>query len=304
MDYSVVIPVYNSQGSLEELHARLEETLKKLTNDYEIIFVDDFSADESWKVLTQIKNANDSTVKILRFAKNYGQHNALLCGFRYCSGDRIFTIDDDLQHAPEDMMLLVERMDSSDADLVYGIGGDKHSVGRRVGSAMYKKGAKYIDGKYGQGSSYRLIDSKLINKVIGHKQHFIHVEELLHWHTECIELVQVRHFKRKSGKSGYTPFRIFKQVVNTSLNYSDWPLKVMVWGGAFFSFLSFMMGLYFIIKKIAFGVKIHGFTALIVAVFMSASLILLCLGIIGKYLSNIYVILNDKPAYSVKEAKL
>ncbi len=304
MDYSVVIPVYNSEGSLQELHRRLNETLRQLTSDFEIIFIDDFSQDNSWDVLKKIKSAHKDTIKIARFAKNYGQHNAILCGFRYSSGKRIVTIDDDLQQAPEDILLLVERMDNSNADLVYGIGGENHSAGRRIGSTMYKKSAKYLDGKYGQGSSYRLIDAKLMDKVISHRQHFVLIEELLHWHTECIELVTVKHYKRQSGKSGYTPLKIFRQIVNISVNYSNWPLKVMVWGGAFFSFVSFLLGMYFIIKKIAFGISTPGFTALIVAIFFSTSLLLLCFGIVGKYLSNIYVILNDKPAYSVKEAQL
>ncbi len=304
MKYSVVIPVYNSQNCLKELYERISTTLQKLTADYEVIFVDDFSSDKSWNVLKEIKDANSGQSKIVRFAKNYGQHNATLCGFRYATGDRIITMDDDLQQAPEDILLLVEKMDSTNADLIYGVGGKNHSLVRRVGSNLYKQGAKHIDGKYGEGSSFRLIDSSLLKKVVNHKMHFILIEELLFWHTECIEIVEVQHHPRRSGKSGYSPLKLFKFIVNISVNYSNWPLKFMTYGGAILSLVFFLLGLYFILKKLLLNVSVPGFTALIVAIFFSTGLLLLCFGIVGKYLNNIYIVLNDKPVYSVKEAYL
>ncbi len=304
MKYSVVIPVYNSQDSLEELYNRISETLSKVSDSFEVVFVDDFSNDASWDNLLKLKNTHLNNVKIIRFAKNYGQHNAVLCGLKYCKGDRIVTIDDDLQQAPEDILLLIDKMDNSNADLVYGVGGKHHSVARRMGSKLYKQGSKHIDGKYGEGSSFRLIERSLLEKVIGRKQHFVFIEELLFWHTEYIEVVKVNHYPRKSGKSGYSPFKLFKLVVNVSINYSNWPLKFMIYGGAVLSLISFLFGLYFILKKIILGVNVPGFTALIVAIFFSTSILLLCFGIVGKYLQNIYIVLNDKPAYSIKEALL
>jgi len=304
MKYSVVIPVYNSQDSLEELYTRIIETLKKVSDNLEVIFVDDFSSDHSWNILLKLKNTYPKNVKIIRFAKNYGQHNAVLCGLKYSKGDRIITIDDDLQQAPEDILLLINKMDNNNTDLVYGIGGKHHSLARRIGSKLYKQGSKHIDGKYGEGSSFRLIERSLLDKVISKKQHFVFIEELLFWHTEYIELVKVSHHPRKSGKSGYSPLKIFKIVVNVSINYSNWPLKFMIYGGAILSLISFLFGLYFIFKKVILGVSVPGFTALIVAIFFSTSILLLCFGIVGKYLQNIYIVLNDKPAYSIKEALL
>lgn len=306
MKYSVVIPVYNSQNSLNELFQRLKKTFESFESEttYEVIFVDDFSKDESWGVLKSLKKEHPEHLKIIRLAKNYGQHNAIFCGFRNSTGERIITIDDDLQQAPEDIVLLVNRMDDTDADLVYGVGGNKHSVSRKIGSDLYKKGSKYIDKKYGEGSSYRLLTSSLLKKVIAHKQHFIFIEELLFWYTEWIEVVKVQHHPRKSGKSGYSPLKIFRLVVKSSVNYSNWPLKFMIYGGGFLSLLFFLIGLYFIYKKIFIGVLVPGFTALIVAIFFSTSILLLCFGIVGKYLFNIYDILNDKPTYSIKEAFL
>lgn len=302
----MVIPVYNSEHTLEELFQRVKTFFENFDPQvsFELIFVDDFSKDGSWEVLKKLKKKNPHVVKIIRFAKNYGQHNALLCGLRHSSGNRAITMDDDLQHAPEDINLLIKTMEETNADLVYGIGGGKHSPTRRIGSKLYKKSSKYIDGKYGEGSSFRLMDSSLLKKISNHHQHFVFIEELLFWYTEDIELVPVGHYPRKFGKSGYSANKIFRQIVNISINYSNWPLKLMIYGGAVFSLISFLLGVYFILKKIIFDSVVPGFTALIVAIFFSTSLLLLCFGIVGKYLNNIYDVLNEKPAYSIKEVHL
>ena len=303
MEYSIVIPVYNSQDSLSKLYDRISETLKKLTQDFEVIFIDDFSTDNSWEKLMQLKKEH-SNVKLIRFSKNYGQHNATLCGFRYSAGDRVVTIDDDLEEDPADILLLIEKMNATNAELIYGIGDKNRSSAREIGSNLYKQSAKYVDGKQGNSSSFRLIESSLLEKIKNHKQHFIIIEELLFWYTEMIDYVVVNHSPRKHGKSGYSPLKIFKLITNTSLNYSNWPLKFMTYGGAVLSFVSFLLGLYFMYKKVFLNISVPGFTALIVAIFFSTSLLLLCFGIVGKYLNNIYIVLNNKPTYSIKEVVL
>lgn len=304
MDVSVVVPVFNSQGSLKELFEKLNYTLTQLNLSFEVVFVDDCSKDSSWDVLLELKESHSDLVKLIRFSRNFGQHNATLCGLRYAKGDVALTIDDDLQQAPEDIVLLLDRMKQTNADLVYGVGGEHHSTFRKVGSSLYKKTAKYIDGKYGDGSSFRLISRSLLEKVVQHTNHFVLLEELLFWYTQNIEIVPVQHFPKKSGKSGYSPWKIFQLISDISLNYSDWPLKFMTYGGAVFSVISFLFGVYFIFKKVFLDVNIRGFTALIVAVFFSTSLLLLCFGIVGKYLNNIHTALSKKPMYSIKEAYL
>ena len=303
MNYSVIIPVFNSEDSLEELFQRIKTTFENFgsSTTFEVIFVDDFSKDKSWDILKKLKNEFPDLLKIIRFAKNYGQHNAVFCGFENSSGERIVTIDDDLQQDPKDIELLITKMDSTNADLVYGLGTKKYSAARKIGSSAYKNFSKYVDGKYGQGSSFRLLTASLLKQVIEHKKHFVFLEEILFWYTDYIEVVEVKQYPRKYGKSGYSIAKIFGYMNNTSINYSVWPLKIMINGGALLSLISFLLGLYFIFKKIFLGIIIPGFTALIVSIFFSTSLLLMCFGIVGKYLNNIYIVLNEKPTYSIKE---
>lgn len=304
MDYSVVIPVYNSAHSLKELKERLTAVLPKISSEFEIIFVDDLSVDNSWEVLLQIKEADPKKVKLFRLGKNFGQHNATICGFHQAVGNRIITLDDDLQQSPEDIPLLIGKMEESGANVVYGIADGSKPAHRRMGSRAYKQSAKHLHGSFGNGSSFRLIDRSLIEKVRRHEQQFNFIDEILFWYTNFIECVTVSHSPRKYGKSTYSNKKLISLANNNTLNYSDWPLKVMMYFGGFFSFIFILTGFYFIIKKVAFGVSVPGFTALIVSICFSASLMLFCFGILGYYLKNILSRLNHRPAYFVKEERI
>lgn len=304
MEYSIVIPVYNSELSLPELKERLFATFEKITPDFEIIFVDDFSLDDSWNVLLTLRNENPENIKLFRLAKNFGQHNATICGFHQAKGKYIVTIDDDLQQAPEDIPRLIEQRKQSGANVVYGIPNGGHALYRKVGSNAYKKSAKHLHGSFGEGSSFRLIDRSLIQKLRQHQQQFNFIDEILYWYTNFIDCVPVSHSPRKYGKSAYSPRKLFSLANNNTLNYSDWPLKLMMYFGGIFSFVFILTGIYFIVKKLVFDVSVPGFTALIVSISFSASLMLFCFGILGYYLKNILARLNQRPAYFIKEERI
>ncbi|HET8837877.1 MAG TPA: glycosyltransferase family 2 protein [Flavobacteriaceae bacterium] len=303
MDYSVVIPVFNSEKSLEELFLRIKSTFDIFEDEvlFEIIFVDDFSKDTSWKILKKLKSEFPDRVKIIRFAKNYGQHNATFCGFQYATGNYVITIDDDLQYAPEDIPLLVQKIKSEHLDLVYGIGNKSHSFMRKIGSDFYKFNAKRVEKSLGEGSSFRVLTKELVQKILSHQQYFMYIDELLFWYTDHISFANVRHHKRNIGDSGYDASKLFKMTAQSTLLFGRWPLKLMIWFGSIFSILSFLVGVFYILKKIFLGANVPGYTSLIVGISFSTSLILLCFGIIGYYLASIHLILNKKPPYSIKE---
>ncbi len=304
MEYSVIIPVFNSEQSLPELTQRILSVFEKISADFEIIFVDDFSSDNSWNVLLNLKNENTNRIKLFRLGKNFGQHNATICGFHQASGKFIITMDDDLQQAPEDIPILIAKMRESGANIVYGIANENHPLYRKVSSNAYKKSAKHLHGSFGNGSSFRLIEGSLIEKLKQHRQQFNFIDEILHWYTNFIECVKVSHAPRKYGRSSYSPQKLWSLANNNTLNYSNWPLKLMMYAGGVFSFIFTLTGIYFILKKVIFDVSVPGFTALIVSICFSASLMLLCFGILGYYLKNILTRLNQQPAYFIKEEKL
>ena len=299
-DYSIVVPVYNSCESLEELYQRIRQTMEKLEKSFEVIFVDDDSADTSWSKLKSLQKENPGHVTVIRLARNFGQHNATICGIAQATGTFIITIDDDLQNPPEEMAKLISTMEQSDADLVYGVYGRKqHSMVRNMGSAAMKGWSKRLYKTKGRGSSFRLMKSRLGKFLLNHQINFIYIDELFNWYTNHIDFVLVEHLKRPYQKSTYSPHLLFSMFSNLVLYYTAIPLRIMVYSGFFSAFLSFIIGIMFIYRKIVHDVPL-GFTALIVAVSFSTSIILLSLGIIGEYLSRIYSVQNRKPPFSIK----
>lgn len=304
MKYSIIIPVFNSKELLDELYNRLDKAFGLAAKQFEVIFVDDSSTDGSWDQLLEIKGKGKDTVKLVRFAKNYGQHSATFCGLKFADGDYVVTMDDDLQNAPEDILKLIDKIETSKADVVYGIGKKEHSKLRKMASNAWKTGTRKVDGGLGEGSSFRIFSASVKDKLLQHQQSIIFIDELLFWYTSNIQFIEVPHFQRKSGKSGYTPFALFQFIVKLSFNYSTVPLKLMTYFGVIISIFSFILGIFFIVRRVFFNVNVPGFTATIVAILFSTSVILIGIGIIGKYLSNIFKLLNNRPSFSIKETRL
>jgi len=300
-DYSIIVPVFNSSESLEELFSRIDGTMSGIRKSYRVIFVDDASKDNSWEKLQYIYRENPDKVSVIRLSRNFGQHNATLCGIAQADGEFIITIDDDLQHPPEEIVKLIATLKETDADLVYGISVEKkHSAARNMGSTVIKRSSKHIFRTKGNGSSFRLMKSALGKNLMNHQINFIYLDEIFNWYTNHIGFAEVEHKKRPFQKSTYTPRSLFSLLTNLVIYYTAIPLKLMVYGGFVSAILSFAIGMFFIYRKIVMDVPL-GFTALIVAILFSTSVILLSLGVIGEYLSRIYMVQNRKPPFAIKE---
>ncbi len=299
--YSLIIPVYNSAGILTELFGRIRRVMQQTGESWELLLVDDGSTDQSWSVIEAMKGESSEAITGIKLSGNFGQHNASLCGMAHASGDIIITMDDDLQMVPEDIPKLLECYHSGEFDLVYGWFPDKkHSVTRNTGSRILKRSGKLFKGGPGEGSSFRVFSRDLAVQILGHAQSFVFIDELLLWYTDSIGFVALQHYSRKSGKSGYSNIRLFKITANIVMYYSALPLRIMTWGGFACSIISFLIGIYYIIRKIFFQVP-AGYTSIIVAILFSTGIIILCLGIIGEYLNRIYMVQNRKPPFRVKK---
>lgn len=301
VDYSVVVPVYNAEETLVSLFEGITSAFESLRKSFEVIFVDDGSKDQSWKVLTYLKKDYPDKVKAIRLAKNYGQHNAIFCGLSFVKESDVITIDDDLQTPPEEIIKLIKKYEETNADLVYGYyKRKKHNLWRNLGSKFLKKTSKTFYNAPGEGSSFKLIENKLVKDILNHYQNFVYIDELFLWYTEDIAFVEVRHISRKGGGSGYTAGKLLRLFFNITIYYTAVPLKLMTATGLIASLISFGFGVRFIIRKIFFDVPL-GYTSMIVTILFSTSLILLSLGIIGEYLNRIYLVQNKKPPYSIKK---
>jgi len=300
-EFSVIVPVFNSDQTLSELFNRTQAVFSSAGLSFEMVFVDDFSHDNSWNVLTQLKSEHPENVVAIRLAKNFGQHNAVFCGMDHAKGELIITLDDDLQIPPEEIPKLIKVYHETDADLVYGYFGKKrHSIIRNFGSYFIKNSSRILLKSPGEGSSFRLITAKLAANILKHQQHFVYIDELLLWYTSNIRFVEVKHLKRAIHRSGYSTWKLFQLSANIVIYYTAVPLRIMTYGGFILSVLSLLLGIRFIVNKIVHDVPL-GYTSLIVTILFSTSVIMLCLGLIGEYLTRIYQVQNKKPPYSIKK---
>jgi glycosyltransferase involved in cell wall biosynthesis len=271
-------------------------------SSFEIILVNDCSADNSWEVIRSIKQNLGDKLLAIHLRKNFGQHKALLCGFQYSRGEYVITLDDDLQFFPEDIKLLAERIHNTQSYLVYGSYADErqHSKVRKLGSGFVGYIFEKFGNTMGTGSSFKIIHNSVIEKIKHYNHSFTFIDEILSWHTTKIEWQPVRHAPRREGQSGYSLTKLVLLTLNLIFSYTTVPLRFMTW----FGFVSFWVCLgfviFFIYQRIMFGAQL-GFTALIVSIFMSTGLILFSLGIIGEYLNRLFALQHRKPPYLIQE---
>lgn len=301
IEFSVIVPVFNSEESLRELFLRTKATFEEIGRSFEMILVEDSGFDNSWEVILQLKKEFPDNITAIQLAKNFGQHNAIFCGLNFIQGDFVITLDDDLQIPPEEIKKLIHRHEETKADLIYGdLVKKQHSYIRNKGSEIMKNSSKQIDGQApGKGSSFKLFTRKLANSILNHGQNFIYIDEILLWYTKHIDFVNVVHEPRKYQKSNYSLIKLFRLFFNVSVYYTKAPLKMITYGGILLSIITFVVGVYFIIRKMFFHVPM-GYTSIIVTILFSTSIILFSLGVIGEYLNRMFMVQHKKPAYSIK----
>lgn len=299
---SLVIPVFQSEASLRTLYNEISGALSDFK--FEVIFVDDGSTDNSWAVIQELKAAHPDEIFAVRFSRNFGQHYAIACGMSFVTGDLVVTMDDDLQHPPKEILKMYEAFLSGRYELVYGIYNDKmHPAWRNAGSAILREGSKITDSRPGFGSSFRMMSKQLSKQIAQNVQiGYLFIDEVVHWYTHRIGSVQVEHHPRRIGKSTYTGRKLFSMYFDIMINYSAVPLKAMTWIGIISSLVTFVLGVRFLLLKLFHPhYVLPGFTATIVAILFSTSILMLSMGIVGQYLYKLYQIQNRKPAFQIKE---
>lgn len=299
-DISVIVPVFNAEKSLVELISRLIDSLKKLDLSFELIFVDDFSLDNSWTVLKTIQKENPD-ITIVRLSKNYGQHNATVCGFQQANGNTIITLDDDLEHIPETIIELYNCFLADGFDLLYASSKKrKKSVVRNLISSAWSSIAKASKKGVGNASSYRIMKKELADCIINHKEPFIYIESIVLWYTQNIGIKTVEFGKRKHGKSNYSMLKLFSLNHDIGMHYDTHILKFMKNFGVTVFFGAMILIAYYFLKKI-FGSPVPGYTSLIIVSLFSSGSILWGMGYLGIYIGKMFRILNKEPQYQVAE---
>jgi len=300
MDISIVVPVYNSETSLPDLARRLAEVLPGMANQFELILVNDGSRDQSWRTINNLSNQYDWVYGI-DLMRNYGQHNALLCGLRQARYPITITMDDDLQHPPEELHKLLEKL-AEGYDVVYGKPlQEKHNLFRDLASQITKIALQSAMGAETARnvSALRVFRTNLRESFAQYNGPFPSIDVLLTWGTNRFSAVSVRHEQRVYGASNYTFGKLVRHAMNMMTGFSTLPLQLASIMGFAFSLFGVIVLIYVIGRYLIQGGSVPGFPFLasIIAIFSGAQLF--ALGIIGEYLARMHFRLMERPPYTV-----
>ena len=298
---SVVIPVYRSEQTLNELVSRVSNALQN--HEFEIILVDDASGDRSWAAISTLSREN-STVKGIRLGRNSGQHGALLAGVRLAKFETTVTLDDDLQNPPEEIEKLISELKPS-VDVVYGVSEEiKQNFYRRLGSTLVRK---FFSSALGFNSavtmsSFRAFRTELrdgFNTQLGPN---ISLDALLTWSTTRFIVAKVRHDERKIGSSHYTLRKLARFMIDMTTGYSALPLRLATAIGFTTIGLGFMLLLYVVGRPLLSGESVPGFPLLASSIIIFSGVQIFLLGVLGEYIGRMHFRVMNKPTYMIAES--
>jgi glycosyltransferase involved in cell wall biosynthesis len=298
---SIVIPVFGGGSSLPELVRRLESVLAGLGAPGEIVLVNDGGGDGSWSRIEALARERPSVVGI-DLTRNFGQHNALLCGVRAARFDVIVTMDDDLQHPPEEIPAMLEKL-SEGTDVVYGVPErEQHGLWRDTASRVTKWVLQNAMGAETarRVSSFRAFRTGLREAFSNYDSPYVCLDVLLTWATSRFAAVTVRHEPRAAGGSQYTFRKLCLHALNLLTGFSVLPLRAASLAGFTFMFLGVALLVYVLARYFLQGNPVPGFPFLASAVALFAGVQLFALGVLGEYMARLYFRMMGHPAYAVR----
>lgn len=301
---SYVIPCYRSEKTIESVITEIEETMSFLQNyTYEIVLVNDGSPDNTWGKICEIVK-DHKYVRGFNFAKNFGQHAALMAGLNNVTGDIIICLDDDGQTPANEATKLIRAIEDG-ADAVYAkYDNKKHSAFRNFGTAMNEWMTEVMLGKPKKlyVSSYFAVRRFVVDEMIKYKGSYPYVIGLVLRTTKNIVNVDVNHRSREIGTSGYNFAKLLGLWVNGFTAFSIKPLRIATIMGCVFAFIGFIYGIYTIIKRFVLPDIPAGFSALMAAIIFFGGMTMLMLGMAGEYIGRTYISINENPQYVVRES--
>jgi len=299
---SVVIPVYRAENCLPELYARLVAALESISQDFEIIMIEDCGGDRSWELISNMA-AGDRRVKGIQFSRNFGQHYGITAGLDHCHGDWVVVMDCDLQDRPEEIPRLYAKAREGYDIVLARRGARRDPLLKRITSWLFYKLFSYLaDIDYdGESGNFRVMSSKVVTSFCLMREQLRFFGGLVQWMGFPTASITVEHAERFEGKSTYTFAKLWKLASESIIAYSDKPLRLTVRFGFLMAFLAFCYGLYVLILATVYGVPIQGWSSLIVSLYFIGGIIIAILGIIGIYLGKTFDESKKRPLYIIRK---
>jgi putative glycosyltransferase len=301
MDLSIITTLYCSAAHLEEFYARVCQVTEKITRDFEIILVNDGSPDNSQEIALQLYQ-RDRRVRVLELSRNFGHHKAMMTGLSYARGDLVFLVDSDLEEEPEILEKFYDEMKVTGADVVFGVQQKrKGTIFQRLSGAIFFKlfNALSTHPIPQNVVTARLMTQNYVRALVQHQERETLIAGL--WTVTGFNQVSVPIVKGHSSTSTYNLRKKVSHFVNAITSFSSKPLVLIFYLGCVILGLSIVAAVDLILRKLIFGALLVGWPSLIVSIWLLGGLTIFCLGVIGIYLSKVYVEVKQRPYTIVRE---
>lgn len=302
MELSIVTTMYYSAPYIQEFYDRISAAAQKITNDYEIIFVNDGSPDDSLNIAVALYE-KDSKVRVIDFSRNFGHHKAMMTGLMHAKGGLVFLIDCDLEEEPELLeTFYAEHRKNDDVDVVYGV------QKARKGGFVEKISGNIFYWMFNLFSSYpvpsnlvtaRLMSKRYVDSLVKHKDREVFMAGL--WAITGFKQIPLMVTKLDKGNSSYDLRRKISILVNSITSFSNKPLLFIFYLGSIILFISSLAALHLIIRRVFFGVLLAGWPSLMVTIWLLGGLTIFCVGVIGIYLSRVFMETKERPYTIIRQ---
>ncbi len=299
---SIVVPVYNGSKTVPQLVQELSRL--EVPGGLEIVLVNDGSPDDSLEVCRDICRRASAAVTVVDLARNFGEHNAVMAGLGVARGDYIVTMDDDLQNPPSEVVRLWHYAKDNDLDVVYTFYAKKqHESWRNAGSKLNDLVARFLVDKPRDVylSSFRCMSSFTAHAVTRHGGPYPYIDGLIMQTTRRIGRLQVEHLPRAEGRSNYTLRRLVRLFMSMMLNFSVIPLRVASIVGIVIACFGVIGLVLVFIEALSSGGTPRGWASIMAVILTISGVQLMVLGVIGEYLGRLFLTVNRKPQYVIRD---
>lgn len=302
MKLSIISPVYNAENILDELVKRVVTEVSKITQDFELILVEDGSPDNVWEKI-EMRCQIDKRVKGIKLSRNFGQHYAITAGLDFASGDWIVVMDCDLQDQPEEIIRLLKKAQEGFDVVLAQRENRQDSFLKKTYSKFFYRTLGYLTGSEQDESvaNFGVYSHKVISEIVKMRENIRYFPTMVKWVGFKVAKIPVEHASRLDGKSSYN----FKRMVNLALDiilaFSDKPLRLTIKFGVFISIISIAMAAYTLIKWLAGGITVIGYASLITSIWFLTGCILITLGVVGLYVGKTFEGVKNRPLYIIEK---
>ncbi len=302
MHISVVSPIYKAENIISELVSRLQFELSKITDDFEIILVEDCGPDNSWEQVL-IESNKDNRVKGIKLSRNFGQHHAITAGLDASKGDWVVVMDCDLQDRPEEIINLYNEAKKG-FDIVFARRVDRQdSFIKTQSSKLFYKAFTYLSGipQDGTIANFGIYSRKVINSINSMRESMRAFSPMARWVGFKKTAIDVTHAERFEGNTSYSWSKLINLAIGIAVAYSDKPLKLTIKLGFYISLFSLLYALYNVFASLSGIINVSGYASLIISIWFFSGLIIFILGIVGLYIGKTFEEMKQRPLYLIDE---